>query len=80
MTYHSYYNYYKNRLKSLKMNNYNFNILRYTFIKMSLDSGIEMDTLSKILGCSNIGVIFDRYIGVKQDNKLNQINKLSFNN
>ena len=78
MPYHTYYNYYKARIESLHMKKYTFHVLRHTFASRALISGIDIKTLSEILGHSSVKITLDRYVHIRQEEKLVQINKLTF--
>lgn len=72
-----YYYFYKKELKYLKINNnYNFHCLRHTFATRSLLNGIDIKTLSEILGHSNTNITLQRYVHVNINQKIIQINKL----
>jgi len=73
-----YYNYYINLLDRLKIKRYTFHTLRHTFATRALINGIDIKTLSEILGHSSVKITLDRYVHIKADEKLVQINKLPF--
>ncbi len=72
-----YYFFYLNVLKSLSIQKYKFHILRHTFATRSLLCGIDVKTLSEILGHSSVKITLDLYVHVKESEKLIQINKLT---
>lgn len=72
-----YYFFYLNVLKSLSIKKYKFHILRHTFATRSLLCGIDVKTLSEILGHSSVEITLDLYVHVKENEKLIQINKLT---
>ena len=74
-----YYLFYKKILKNLEIRDYTFHTLRHTFATRALLNDIDVKTLSDILGHANIKVTLDRYVHVKPDEKLSQINKLPIN-
>ena len=78
MTYHSYYNYYKVRLEKLHLKHYTFHVLRHTFASRALKCGVDIKTLSEILGHSSVKITLDRYVYIREEEKIRQINKLSF--
>lgn len=78
MTTKKYYFFYLDFLKSLSITKYNFHILRHTFASRSLLCGIDIKTLSEILGHSSVKLTLDLYVHVKENEKLIQINKLKF--
>ena len=63
-------------MKSLSIRKYKFHILRHTFATRSLLCGIDIKTLSEILGHSSVKITLDLYVHVKESEKLIQINKL----
>lgn len=73
-----YYYFYRRYLKKIKFKNYNFHILRHTFATKSLLNGIDIKTLSEILGHSSVKITLDRYVHITNNDKIYQINKLSF--
>lgn len=72
-----YYFFYLDVLKSLSIKKYKFHILRHTFATRSLLCGIDIKTLSEILGHSSVKITLDLYVHVKESEKLIQINKLT---
>lgn len=75
-----YYLFYLNFLKSLAIKKYNFHILRHTFATRSLLCGVDIKSLSEILGHSSVKTTLDLYVHVNNKEKLFQINKLTFLN
>ena len=73
-----YYHYYKNFLNSLNIKEYNFHILRHTFATRALLNGIDIKTLSEILGHSSVKITLDRYVHITNEDKIYQINRLPF--
>ena len=73
-----YYEFYKNFLKEHGLEEHNFHILRHTFATRSLLCGIDVKTLSEILGHASVHTTLDLYVHVKEQEKLLQINKLTF--
>ncbi len=76
MTTKQYYSFYLKFLKSSSLPKYNFHILRHTFATRSLLCGIDIKTLSEILGHSSVKITLDLYVHVRENEKLMQINKL----
>ncbi len=72
-----YYFFYLRLLKKLSIKKYKFHILRHTFATRSLLCGMDIKTLSEILGHSSVKITLDLYVHVKEDEKLMQINKLT---
>ncbi len=75
-----YYFFYLNFLESLSIKKYKFHILRHTFATRSLLCGVDIKSLSEILGHSSVKITLDLYVHVKDNEKLFQINKLTFLN
>ena len=73
-----YYIFYLNFLKSLSIKKYKFHILRHTFATRSLLCGVDIKSLSEILGHSSIKTTLDLYVHITNNEKLFQLNKLSF--
>lgn len=73
-----YYNYYIKLLDRLKIKKYTFHTLRHTFATRALINGIDIKTLSEVLGHSSVKITLDRYVHIKTEEKLIQINKLPF--
>ena len=80
MTTKKYYLFYLKYLESLSIKKRNFHILRHTFATRSLLCGVDIKTLSEILGHSSVKTTLDLYVHVKDSEKLAQINKLTFLN
>lgn len=73
-----YYNFYKKFIKRINIEECNFHILRHTFATKALLNGIDIKTLSEILGHSSVKITLDRYVHITNDDKIYQINKLPF--
>ena len=73
-----YYHFYRNFLDTLDIKRYNFHVLRHTFATRSLLNGIDIKTLSEILGHASVKITLDRYVHINNGEKLNQINRLPF--
>ena len=80
MTTKKYYLFYLKYLESLSIKKYKFHILRHTFATRSLLCGVDIKSLSEILGHSSVKITLDLYVHVKDNEKLFQINKLTFLN
>lgn len=57
--------------------NYNFHTLRHTFATNCIDSGMDIKSLSEILGHSNVQITLDRYVHPSMDTKRKYIDALS---
>lgn len=76
ITNNQYYNYYVNILSKLNIEKHTFHTLRHTFATRALINGVDIKTLSEILGHSSVKITLDRYVHIKKEEKLIQINKL----
>ena len=63
-------------LKKLDIKHYDFHSLRHTFATRSLEVGVDIKTLSEILGHSNPTVTLNTYVHSNMDLKRNALNKL----
>ncbi len=73
----TYQNHFKRYLGETKIPNYNFHTLRHTFATNCIDSGMDIKSLSEILGHSNVQITLDRYVHPSMDTKRKYINALS---
>ena len=55
----------------------NFHVLRHTFATRCVECGIDVKTLSELLGHSSVKITLDRYVHPTQEQKKNSINKLA---
>lgn len=73
----TYQNHFKKYLERIHAPNYNFHILRHTFATNCIDSGMDVKSLSEILGHSNVQITLNRYVHPSMDTKRKYINALS---
>ncbi len=73
----TYQNHFKRYLKTIQIHDYNFHTLRHTFATNCIDSGMDIKSLSEILGHSNVQITLDRYVHPSMDTKRKYINVLS---
>lgn len=73
----TYQNHFKRYLEEIKIPNYNFHTLRHTFATNCIDSGMDIKSLSEILGHSNVQITLDRYVHPSMDTKRKYINALT---
>ncbi len=73
----TYQNHFKKYLKQIDAPNYNFHILRHTFATNCIDSGMDVKSLSEILGHSNVQITLNKYVHPSMDTKRKYINALS---
>ena len=71
-----YQNYYKNLLKDCKIKEYNFHILRHTFATNCVDVGMDIKSLSEILGHATVDITLDRYVHSSRKMKEKYLEKL----
>lgn len=67
---------YSKLLKQAKIPYINFHSLRHTFATRCIESGIDMKTLSEILGHSSVSFTMDTYVHSSQEIKKRNIEKL----
>lgn len=73
----TYQNHFKKYLKQIDAPNYNFHVLRHTFATNCVDSGMDIKSLSEILGHSNVQITLNRYVHPSIDTKRKYLNALS---
>ena len=71
-----YQNYYKNMLKSSKVKEYNFHILRHTFATNCIEVGMDIKSLSEILGHATVDITLNRYVHSSRKMKEKYLEKL----
>lgn len=64
-------------LEQCGIDSYNYHILRHTFATRCVIAGVDVKTLSEILGHSNVSITLNTYVHPTMDMKLNQIEKLN---
>lgn len=67
---------FKKILKEANVGDRNFHILRHTFATNCVESGMDVKTLSVILGHSDVKITLNRYVHPTMDSKRKQINRL----
>lgn len=73
----TYQNHFKRYLETINAPDYNFHILRHTFATNCINNGMDIKSLSEILGHSNVQITLDRYVHPSMDTKRKYINALS---
>ena len=73
----SYLNFYRKQLKLCGLPRYTFHVTRHTFATRCIESGIDIKTLSEILGHSNIKITMNRYVHPSLESKRHQLEKLA---
>lgn len=66
----------KKILNEAKVEHRNFHILRHTFATNCVESGMDVKTLSVILGHSDVKITLNRYVHPTMDSKRKQIGRL----
>ncbi|MDE7100543.1 MAG: site-specific integrase, partial [Anaeroplasmataceae bacterium] len=64
-------------LRKCKIKHYNFHCLRHTFVTRALELGIDIKTLSEILGHTNVSITLNRYAHSLLEYKIEQMNKIA---
>lgn len=73
----TYQNHFKRYLEEIQAPSYNFHILRHTFATNCIDNGMDVKSLSEILGHSNVQITLNRYVHPSMDTKRKYLNALS---
>lgn len=73
----TYQNHFKKYLKIINAPNYNFHTLRHTFATNCVDNGMDIKSLSEILGHSDVQITLNRYVHPSMDTKRKYMNALS---
>lgn len=73
----TYQNHFKRYLEEIKAPDYNFHILRHTFATNCIDNGMDIKSLSEILGHSSVQITLNRYVHPSMDTKRKYLNALS---
>ena len=69
-------NKFKKILANAKINDINFHALRHTFATRAIENGIDVKSVSEILGHSNVSMTLQKYVHISMQQKLKEINKL----
>ena len=72
-----YQKHFKRVLKEANIKEVNYHALRHTFATRAIESGIDVKTLSEILGHSNIKFTLERYVHSSEELKKQSIEKLA---
>ncbi len=70
-------NHFKRFLKEAQLPNKNFHILRHTFATNCIEGGVDVRSLSEILGHSDVQITLNRYVHPSMDTKRRYIEGLS---
>ena len=63
-------------LRKCNIKHYNFHCLRHTFATRALELGMDIKTLSEILGHTNVAITLNRYAHSLLDYKIQEMNKI----
>lgn len=75
----TYQYYFKKVIKTLCIEDKNFHCIRHTFATNCISSGMDIKCLSEILGHSDVKTTLNKYVHPPMEQKLSQINSLSYN-
>lgn len=64
-------------LQNCDLGSYNYHTLRHTFATKCIIAGVDVKTLSEILGHSNVSITLNTYVHPTMDMKLSQIEKIN---
>lgn len=64
-------------LQSANIQPFHYHILRHTFATRCVDAGVDIKSLSEILGHSNVSITLNTYVHPSMDRKREQLEKLS---
>lgn len=73
----TYQNHFKSYLRGAGITDYNFHTLRHTFATNCIDNGMDIKSLSEILGHSDVQITLNRYVHPTMDTKRKYMNALS---
>lgn len=71
---------FKRLLKRAGVREYTWHALRHTFATRCIESGVDVKSLSEIMGHSDVEITMQRYVHPSLDTKKTQVNKLSCSN
>ena len=69
--------YFKKVIKDLSIEPISFHTLRHTFATRCIENGVDVKSLSEILGHSNVSITMNRYVHPSMDAKRKQIERIS---
>ncbi|MCM1557817.1 MAG: site-specific integrase [Anaeroplasma bactoclasticum] len=72
----SYQRTFESVLNKCKIKHYNFHALRHTFATRALELGMDIKTLSEILGHTNVAITLNRYAHSLLEYKIQEMNKI----
>lgn len=68
---------YKRLLHRAGLPDYNFHLLRHTFATRCVEQGVDIKSLSEIMGHANVSITLQRYVHPSMELKREQINKIN---
>lgn len=68
---------YHRLLKELNIKDYNYHTLRHTFATRCIEAGVDVKSLSEILGHSNVSITLNTYVHSSMEMKRSQLEKLA---
>lgn len=68
---------YHRLLEQCGLKSYNYHALRHTFATKCIIAGVDVKTISEILGHSNVSITLNTYVHPSMEMKLNQIEKIN---
>jgi len=68
---------FKSYLEACSIRDYNFHVLRHTFATMAIAKGVDIKTLSVLLGHTDVSFTMKRYVHPNMEHKRLQIEKLA---
>lgn len=71
----NYQKYYKNLLKQCRIKSYKFHILRHTFASKCVEVGMDVKSLSEILGHASVEITLNKYVHSNLKTKKNILKK-----
>lgn len=77
--YRTYQKSFENLLKRLNIKHYGFHSLRHTFATRLLENGVDIKTISELMGHSSPTITLNRYVHTNMQNKLKAMEKISKN-
>lgn len=69
-------NKFKKYLENAEIKDINFHALRHTFATRAIESGMDVKSVSEILGHSTVKMTLEKYVHITMEQKRKQINKL----